>query len=469
MPEELIIKNVEIIDASGKKVQPKLMSIYVADGIIESLSPGPVVNDALVLDGQGALLLPGLKDHHIHFLALAASRRSVSCGPPDVNSPAELRQRLYSHEGTGWLRGFGYHESIGVDIDRKWLDSNGPDRPIRVQHRTGRQWILNSNAIAMLIATTSDPSTIAKLDTEDGKLFDQDALVRRLLPPDLSTVRSTSQFMASYGITAFNDMTATNSAETFLLFEQLQQSGDLCQRVRLSGDASLSSVSARSSQRLQVGETKVHLHEGDLPDFSVFVETICASHAAGRGVAVHCVTETELVFTLAAMREAGETSGVDRIEHASIAPAAVLEQIRALGVSVVTQPAFVAERGDTYIRELPGEQENLYRVKSFLAGEVPVAFSSDAPFTGVNPWAGMQAACDRRTPAGATLGIAECVSPQTALLGYLGDLESPSVPVELGPGSVADLCLLDRDYQSTLENLLEVQVDATFIDGVRVY
>ena len=63
---------------------------------------------------------------------------------------------------------------------------------------------------------------------------------------------------------------------------------------------------------LFVGETKVHLHDASLPDFGELVELIVASHTQDRGVAVHCVTEVELVFTLSAFRAAG-TNGLDRV------------------------------------------------------------------------------------------------------------------------------------------------------------
>ena len=69
-----------------------------------------------VIDAEGALLLPGLHDHHIHLLSLAAQVRSVDCGPPVVTIAQELRQQLRQAGGEGWIRGVGYHESVNGEI-----------------------------------------------------------------------------------------------------------------------------------------------------------------------------------------------------------------------------------------------------------------------------------------------------------------------------------------------------------------
>ena len=98
------------------------------------------------------------------------------------------------------------------------------------------------------------------------------------------------------------------------------------------------------------------------------------SHLHDRAVAIHCVTETELVFALAALREAKPRAS-DRIEHASVATRELVAQMYELGVTVVTQPNFVAERGDAYITDVPAaDQESLYRARSLLAAGISYNF-----------------------------------------------------------------------------------------------
>ncbi|HWY25291.1 MAG TPA: amidohydrolase family protein, partial [Nevskia sp.] len=106
-----------------------------------------VRDDEPVVEAQGGALLPGLRDHHLHLASLAAARASLQCGPPQVRSADELAALLAAQgNGTGWLRGIGYHESVAGDLDRHWLDRALPHRPLRIQHRGGRLWILNTAA-----------------------------------------------------------------------------------------------------------------------------------------------------------------------------------------------------------------------------------------------------------------------------------------------------------------------------------
>jgi predicted amidohydrolase YtcJ len=50
-------------------------------------------------------------------------------------------------DGHGWIRGVGYAETVAGDLDAAALDRLRPDRPVRVQHRSGALWILNTAAL----------------------------------------------------------------------------------------------------------------------------------------------------------------------------------------------------------------------------------------------------------------------------------------------------------------------------------
>src|SRR5690606_9474406 len=111
----------------------------------------------------------------------------------------------------------------------------------------------------------------------------------------------------------------------------------------------------------------------------------------------------------------------DRIEHASVVPTEVLETMRDLGVTVVTQPGFVTQRGDTYLREVaPHDRDCLYRWRSLRDAGVPTFASSDAPFGDLDPWAVIRSAVERRTHSDAVLGTDErATDPVQVLEGYL--------------------------------------------------
>ena len=105
-----------------------------------------------IIDARGNVLLPGLHDHHLHLFASAAARASVPCGPPAAHDEPSLREVLARHcaQGEGWVRGIGFHESACAQLDRHWLDAVCAGRPVRIQHRSGMLWVLNSCGLAQL-------------------------------------------------------------------------------------------------------------------------------------------------------------------------------------------------------------------------------------------------------------------------------------------------------------------------------
>src|SRR3546814_11659556 len=85
----------------------------------------------------------------------------------------------------------------------------------------------------------------------------------------------------------------------------------------------------------------------------------------------------------------------------------------------------------------------LYPCARLLAAGVPVAGSTDAPYTSTDPWAAMRAAVERRTPTGAVLGRDERITAVRALQLFLGSPHDPGGAARrVAPGEPADLVLL---------------------------
>jgi predicted amidohydrolase YtcJ len=207
------------------------------------------------------------------------------------------------------------------------------------------------------------------------------------------------------------------------------------------------------------------LHEAAFPDFDEAVGFVAAAHAQARAVAVHCVSEVELVFALAVIEQAGVRPG-DRIEHASVASPDLVAQMAALRLAVCVQPQFVFERGDRYLADVePRHHPDLYRLRSLADAGLPLAGGSDAPFGDADPWAAMRAAVARRTRGGRAIGAAEALSPEAALALYLADPADLSRTRRLSLGEPADLCLLDRPWARARELLSSACVRAAFVSG----
>jgi predicted amidohydrolase YtcJ len=328
------------------------------------------------LDAHGGCVIPGLHDHHIHLRALAAARSSVDVGPG-----VDLATALRAAPGE-WVRAVGYADD---DLDRWSLDALVADRPVRIQHRSGAQWVLNSIA-ARAVGLDED---------HDGRLFRQDDWLRDRVPAadhDLTAVGADALAM---GVTAFTDTTPDRTEE-----EAAALRAALPQRLHL-----LMPLGARSFEPV-----KLLLDDDTLPPIDDLTAAVEHVHDAGRTVAVHCVTRVQLVAALAAGLAPG-----DRIEHGAIIPPELDADLRRRGITVVTQPNFVAERGEQYRRDVDADDlPLLYRCGTLLRAGVRVLGGTDAPFGGSDPWAAMRAAVDR------DLNPAERITPEEALALFAG-------------------------------------------------
>jgi predicted amidohydrolase YtcJ len=420
------------------------------------------------IDGAGGVLLPGLHDHHIHLFALAAAEQSLRCGPPTVRDVEELRAALRAYApGPQWVRGIAYHESVAGDLDRTRLDGLLSDRPLRIQHRSGAAWFLNSRAIELLgLDRGEDAEGVERGEhgRATGRLFRCDAwLAQRLDDTRVPSLAPVSSRLASYGVTGVTDATVHNDPEQMETFVQSAASGALLQRVVVMGTERLNH---RETLGVTRGARKIVLDERNLPLPDGLVRTIADAHRAGRNVAIHCVTRVEAVLACAALRDAGVRTG-DRIEHGAVAPPEIAALMAELRVTVVTQPGFVRERGDAYLIDVePADVPWLYRCKGLLDAGVAVGGGTDAPYADADPWLAIRAAVDRKTLAGKELWTDERVTPERALALFTSSPEEPGgEPRAVAVGSTADLCLLDRPWKRARNELSSAMVRMAVRDG----
>jgi predicted amidohydrolase YtcJ len=408
------------------------------DDVADTLAPQPGED---VLDAAGGTVLPGLHDHHVHLHSAAAAETSIRVGPPQIRNRAGLANALACAEAgeDGWIRAVGYHDSVAGPLDRGALDALVPTVPLRVQHRSGVLWMLNSAGLAR-IGLAGHP---------DGRLRSTDSWSDALSRSE-TNLADLSGRLCRYGVTGITDATPDLDIADIVRLSELHRHGELGQHVHC------------------LAPGKRILHDDDL-DLEQLAGWIAERHRDGGPVAIHCVTAAQLLVTIAALREAGTHRG-DRIEHAAVVPSDSLGDLAELAVTVVTQPNFVAERGDQYLDEVPAaEHDQLWRVASLLRAGVPVALSTDMPFGNSDPWAAMRAAVHRTTPSGAVLGIDECISARMALTMFLGWPDQPTQPRAVEPGEPADLCVLSVPPETALAELDAGMVAATVIGGEIAY
>lgn len=417
----------------------RVVDVRVHDRVLDVAATLAPLPDEDVLDARLGAVLPGLHDHHLHLRAAAAALDSLSVGPPVVRTKRQLAQALATAVpgADGWIRAVGYHESVAGQLDRAALDALAGDTPLRIQHRSGVLWMLNSAGLRR----------VGLGDHSDGRLRSADRWSENLAPRHID-LAALSRRLVGFGVTGVTDATPELGADDIAELTAAHRRGEFRPRLRF------------------LAPGKEILHDDRL-DLDGLTDWIGQTHRDGHPVALHCVTGVQLVVAIAALRAAG-TDPRDRIEHAALVPADMLADLADLAITVVTQPNFIAERGEQYLCDVPAdEQPQLWRAASLIAAGVAVAGSTDAPFGDLDPWAAMRAAVQRRTATGGILGSAERLTPRRALQLFTGRAEDPARPRIVAPGQPGDLCVLNVPPTQALAELASDMVAATIIGGDR--
>lgn len=389
------------------------------------------------LDAGGAVLSPGLHDHHIHLAATVAARQSLDLSGIRIDAP-EFAARITASPDVSRIIGAEGTERL----TRALLDEIAPDRPLRVQARTGGLWVLNSAALAGLTALP-DPLPDAFLRDAMGRLTGQvqrgDHWLRQA-PLSGHLLQALGRELAALGVTSLTDASETNGpAEAGLLCQAaLPQTLSL-----MSGQPDWPPEAACRPRWL-----KLVPDQWDLPDFDLTLQRISAARKSGLGTAIHAVTATELAFAMALFQTAGVQPG-DRIEHAVVTPPEALPGLAALcdeGLLVVINPGFLHSRADRWLRDVaPEDQPHLLPLRRMQQAGLRLRAGSDAPYGPVDPASAIKAASDRRTAGGAVLDAAEALSVKDARALYSA---LPGCCDGLQEGAVAEF-ILTRPETST--------------------
>jgi predicted amidohydrolase YtcJ len=407
------------------------------DGVIAEVAPAlEAYASEQVLTADGGALIPGLADHHVHLRALAAWRSSVDLSSMSIEDAACL-------PGTGVLRIVGAQ----AEFTRQELDQWWPSRPVRVQHRSGAVWTLNTAAVALLPS-----SDVSGDERRTGQFWRAQQRLRRLsrLIGD-SELRQVSADFAARGVTHLTDATPDSEPPGDLFSQHILSLGP-------DGE----------------GPRKIVIADHQGPHWDDLVAAVRNARRQSRGVALHAVTASALAMAIAALDTVGPDIR-DRIEHAAVCSDAAARRLADLGVTVVTQPSLFARHGRTFQREAePTDRSDLWRYGGLRRLGVRVSVGSDAPYGDLDPWSTVRAAAARASIDGEAVGpAAERVSPTTALTAMFAALEDPAGPPRrVAPEAPADVCVLGTGLADALkeaETGRSVPVMATFVRGRRIF
>jgi len=469
---ELLFRNATVLTMDP--ALPRAEAVLVRDGRIAAVDPSASGSGERI-DCEGGVLLPAFIDAHCHLLAYAATLRAIDCtGARSIPEIVRaIGERAAVTPAGAWLRAFGYEETLLAERrhpTRHDLDRAAPAHPVRLTHRSGHASVLNSGALRLAgidNATEEPPGGAIERDLSSGEpngvVLGMERHIDALAPPmpyeELrDAVAEAARRMLRAGVTCLQDATHTNGSSEWQLFERLAADGALPLDVALmEGFEHLGELpESGAGGRLRRGALKIMIEElGDaiVPDEAELARRVGAVHETGRQVAVHAVGERAVAAAVdaieAALRRLPRADHRHRIEHCGLLPAGLTPRLARLGVVVVSQPAFVYERGERYLQLVPeAQQQRLYAFRALRDAGVRLAAGSDAPVTAPTPLAAVAAAVERRTAAGRPLAgseavdVAEALGWWTAGAAHAGFLESERG--SLRPGLRADLALLPR-------------------------
>ena len=404
------------------------------------------------VDCRRATVLPGLLDPHLHLFALAARHVHLDCaGMTDVPGVlAAVRARARELPPGAWLRGDGLDEvCLGRLPTAQELDAAAPEHPVRLRHRSLHASVLSGRALRLLGRV---PGRFP-----NGLVSGREDLLARVVGPlpagDFARgLAAAGRYLAALGFTTVAEATP-RTWRGLAPLRQVMGGGGFPLRVHAMQRAG--TPAWQPAGRLHPGPIKIMIEEGAgglRPRPATLAHRIAAAAASGGQVAVHCVGAATLVAALAAFAALprGQRAGRrHRLEHLAECPPSLVARIAALGLVVVTNPAFVHWRGDVYRHETPPSVHSwLYRARTLAAAGVPLAAASDAPVVPPSPWVGMAAARTRRTRAGHALAPAERLGAAAALRLYTTGAAFALGADPLGrlvPGGPADLVVVEPD------------------------
>ncbi|HLK11250.1 MAG TPA: amidohydrolase family protein [Candidatus Binatia bacterium] len=433
-----------------------------------------LVGAAERIDCRGAAVLPGLVDPHLHLFALAARDAHLDCAAfDDVGALlAAVAARTRGLAPGQWVRGEGLDDArLGRLPTAAELDAASPHHPVRLRHRNRHASVLSGRALARL-GVAADAGLVVEREDAIGRLVGP--LPTAVLAAGLAAA---ARELCTLGVTTVADATPRRRAALGPLCDAIE-AGRFPLRVFAMRPPGVRAW--RAAPRLAPGPVKLMVHEdrrGLRPSPAVLARRIAAAARAGDAVAVHCVGAATLVAALAgfaALPRAQRARRRHRLEHVAECPPPLVAAIARLGLTVVTNPAFVHVRGDVYARETVGAARAwLYRARSLAAAGVPLAAASDAPVAPPSPWVGLAAARSRLTASGRALGPAERLGAAAALAlfarGAADALEAPALG-RLVPGAAADVIVVEPDpLRAPPDEAARTRVRLTMIGGEVVW
>ena len=252
LPAHAQEQNADLILANARIYTPAgwAQALAVREGVIVAVGDSGTVagmagNATQVLDLDGATVMPGLHDLHVHPMGAGLSR--LQCNFPQGSSRQALLDAVAAcaanREAGEWISGGQWDAASFGDepMHRRMLDEVAPDNPVSLVDISGHSIWVNSRALELAGIsndTLNPPGGVIEKNTAGdvtGVLRESAAgLVRGIVPPPSpaqvkEALYWASQLMLSYGITSYMDAGVTGG--NLAAYAELADEGRLPQRI----------------------------------------------------------------------------------------------------------------------------------------------------------------------------------------------------------------------------------------------
>ena len=498
----------------------------VATGDRDSLqrtAPG----DVDTVDLSGSVMFPGFIESHNHMLSFGLGLAGIDARPANLPSiaavVAAIQERATVSEPGTWIVARGYDDNQLEERrhpNRHDLDKGSAGHPVLLVNGSGHLAVANTEALRRgnITTSTGNPQGGEIVRDDHGEatgllLETAQRLITDVMPPPtvndfVAALQACHDRYVAAGVTS-SHTAGVNSQDEFRAHQRWSEQasnplrttmmigkemfpffrntglrtgfGDGRLRVgplKLFSDGSLIGRTAAVSQPFLEDPDPNNLGMEMMPQEELN-ERVLDGHRNGYQVAIHAIGDRAIEMCLDAYRNAQEAvprkDTRHRIEHCGILRPDLIQRLVDQQVIPVSQPIFIREYGDGFIRHLGRERVALtYPFKSLLKAGLPLVFSSDCPVSNYPPLASIQASVEECTNAGTTYVPEEAISAHEAIWNYTRNGAYSGFAEDrvgaIRPGYLADFTILAEDPATVAPADIDaIPVTATVIGGDVAY